>query len=1147
MNTKEMAASIIAIMMFAAIFVTTAAAFTAPNANDDRVEFEYSEGNCDGLYVNMRNCTYPDDPDVIMDTPTLRIYGEDSYDAAFPYTDPEGPFDPTNSEASGKDFVVFNPAYMPGNFLGETITIHTEDSGVIDGREKVFARQWYVPKYPEPRGKVWATQPTRYSADIVTEYTYMLLDSSNMPVAGIVGDQHATNFWLPIGATPHQIGLNSFIVDPDGRAGTGSEHEMVELIDVGDFDGDGMKDINIATRDIITIDPGRPMPYWIRFMDHAIQVKGIAGTSPSNIYAVVDIYYIGNSVLPGDQIGAENMHLAVGGQQVIAGRHGYSQTLDPRFDMPWYLEVESVGWVNDQPSVSVKVGRLLHMGETFFVDGAEYDIAMIYGPEPDEQTFETFKYITLRNPIPKLIDVTLPVLSITKQHVPKCEVMPLLPPFNDYIPPMTDGAATHIMVDDINLHDCYTGCDDLVCDNILDDSTSVLDRLLTVGPLEIRWAKEEIEPRFDTNLLEILKEPEEIWQWICINIMPNQYTEMAYPPLPDASVCRSNPTDPDTGKVQLGDFLLVSSWEAPNSCNDRMKFAYDAEDPTDIYVNEHEQDDCGVNSVRIYGEGSIDAAFPYTDPEGPFNKLSVDAPRKDFVTFNPAFMPKDYLGESITVDIGPETRDACEKVFVRQWYVPEYPEPRGKVWATQPAKPSKDIVTEYTYMLLDHATKLPIAGVPGDSHSTNFWLPIGPGLGGSGQQIGLDSFVVDPDTMHSGYLEHEMVELIDVGDFDGDGMKDINIATRDIIRIDAAGDRRFPYWIQFMDHAIEVVGIAGSSTNDIYAVVNIYYFGNDDPQQIGAQNMHLDVGGQMVIAGRHGYSQTLDPRFDMPWYLEVESIGMVEGWATVSIKVGRLLHMGETFFADGAEYDIAMIYGPDESGEFTTFKYITFRNPVPKFNPVDLDVLSIRKTPVEPCEKLPMLPPFNKWHDIVDDIGIPTCGCAPGDTIRDENDGCIDACADSVNERIVDDQPPFKSYFVEETVEERFRTNLLEILDEDTPESWDMLCMWTLPWAYTAMVYPDVDDCDCCGDDADFLVTTSGPKTPVQQLLCGDVDGSGSVNTLDVTKLFDFVTYGSPSIDELAADVDNSGSINTLDVTKLFDFVTHGSPPLNCA
>ncbi|MHC1575687.1 MAG: DUF6531 domain-containing protein [Candidatus Methanogasteraceae archaeon] len=337
--------------------------------------------------------------------------------APFPYTDPEDPFDPPNSEAR-KDFVVFKPAYMPSDFLGEQIIIDT-GAGVIEGGEKVFVRQWYEPEYPEPRGMVWTSQPTVYSADIVTEYTYMLLDSSNTPVAGISGDQHGTNFWLPIGSefggSGDQIGLDSFVVAPEQYHPEYAE--MVELVEVGDFNGDDLKDINIATRDIISVE-GRQSP--IQFMDHAIEFVDLTATSPSDVYAVVNLYYLGND--DPEQIGTE-LHLEVGGPMVVAGRHGYQNPGTPSFEMPWYLRVTSVGMVNNQPSVSVEVGRLLHMGETFFADGAEYDIAMIYGP-----TADSFRYITIRNPIPTLADVELPVLMITKEHVGPSTELPMLPP-----------------------------------------------------------------------------------------------------------------------------------------------------------------------------------------------------------------------------------------------------------------------------------------------------------------------------------------------------------------------------------------------------------------------------------------------------------------------------------------------------------------------------------------------------------------------------------------------------------------------------------------------------------------------------------------------------------------------------------------------
>jgi hypothetical protein len=333
-----------------------------------------------------------------------------------------------------------------------------------------------------------------------------------------------------------------------------------------------------------------------------------------------------------------------------------------------------------------------------------------------------------------------------------------------------------------------------------------------------------------------------------------------------------------------------------------------------------------------------------------------------------------------------------------------------------------------------------------------------------------------------------MVQLKAVGDFNGDGMKDIDITTRDTLLINHFG------WFQFLDHAIYVTDISYDSAGHVVdAVVDLYYIGNRNINEVTTDdlivaNLHLDVGGQQVIAGRHTHATGVDPSFTLPWYIEVESIGL-QG---VYLKVGRLLHMNETFFVDGAEYDIAMVYGPNADD----FKYITIRNPTPKFTDVWLDDLSILKESVGICELLPMLPPFNiDYHTIVDDIGIPhRCPGPVGDVIQDEPIG-IHWCADTVEERLVYDQYAFESYFVEETDEERFRTNLLEILDEDTTENWNMLCMWTLPDMYTAMVYPDVGDCDCCDRwhaDADFLVTTSGPKGLVMSTrLEGDVTNTG--------------------------------------------------------
>ena len=1034
MNAKQLTAPIIAIMMVAAVFVTMAAAFTAPNANDDRVEFEYSESNCDGLYVNERTC---DDAGELLTT--LRIYGEANISAAFPYDDPEGPFDPTNSESPEKDFVVFNPAYIEAHDKVDEIK-RNKRPGSANANEKIFVRQWYVPEYEEPTGRTWTHQDPVTSPDIVTEYSFMLLDMSNKPTYGYA---NITRLYLPIGSIDSQIGLESFVP----VRGTTKE-EIVEIVDIGDFDSDGLKDIDIRTYNDITVKRQQT----IEFLDHAMKVNEVYADER----VAVSIYYLGND----DQWHQRTLTVNVG-DVIVAGRGDVNVNTDPDFYNPWYIQITGIQHVSHK--AIVKVGRLLHMGETFFVDGAEYDIAMIYGPEPNDQTFETFKYITIRNPLPKCdVEVNpdcdcveLPELSIYKEVVLRCNVLPMLPPFN----------TLHTMIDDINCN--CTACPEEKCDNMLDDTSSVSDRMVfDVDALDIHWMEEDIEPRFHTNLLEILKEPEEIWQWIHIHIMPEAYTEMAYPELPDAT-----PECEDSG-----DFLLVSSWEAPNSCGDRMKFAHDAEDSSDIYVNEHNVPECGNNSVRIYGEANISAAFPYNDPEGPFNKLSEDAPRKDFVTFNPAYIAAHDLDDEIKRHVNGQgsSANANEKIFVRQWYVPEYEEPTGWTWTHQDPVTSPDIVTEYTYMLLD-TSNMPTYGY---ANITRLYLPIG---SIDSPPIGLDSFVpvryTDKD---------EIVEIVDIGDFDGDGLKDIDVRTYNEITVNRKQT------IEFLDHAMKV--------HEVYAdervAVEIFYLGNDD--QWHMKNLTVDVG-DVIVAGRGDVNVNTDPDKYDPWYIEITGIQHVSHKAIV--KVGRLLHMGETFFVDGAEYDIAMIYGPDNENEFTTFKYITIRNPLPKCDvehgcvDVELPELSIFKERVDVCDLLPILPPFNMEHKIVDDIGIPhTCPGPFGDVIQDEPIG-IDECADTVAKRIVTGQPEFKSYYAEEDTEWRFRTNLLEILDEDAdPEDWDMLCMWTLPWAYTAMVYPNVGDMTNCGPikDADFIVTTSGPAETESEPDCNPWDDPSS-------------------------------------------------------
>ena len=549
----------------------------APNSCYERVVFAYDQetGEQD-IYINDYD-----------EYNALRLYGEDeSFDAAFPYIDPEAPFDPRSEEAPQKDFITFNPAIvrMNGIFANN-----------IDSKEKVFARQWFIPYYIEPVGDVWIDDPNYYeSEDVITEYTYMFIDKHYNPTFGTPlspGGSYWTRFWMPIADNDDaQIGIDGCDIDGDGN------DDWLWLKDVGDwgsdggaYSSDGRKDIDISS-DTFEMIEGEELT----FLDHKVVVKNVqvVSGSPDSISMMVDIYYTGND--EPELIKQNFVAQIIPGEYVRAGRHT-AQSDSPDFYEPWYIQAISTGGNR----AYIQVGRLLHTAETFFVDGAEYDISMIYGPEVNDDEFTTFKYITIRNPVPEHEDITLEDLSVTKECVEDGEVIPLLPPFN----------RVHEMVDDISIpDDMLSTCTAYFPDNIgeIDDGPiygredhlmneydTIEERIISDIPaLEIFFTGKDIEPRFDTNLLEILCEEyrDESWWWLDIQTKPDFYKEFVYPELPDV----------DGGE---GDWFVTSSFIAPNSCNERVMFAYDAATGTGLYMNQGEngEDICG----DINGDGTL--------------------------------------------------------------------------------------------------------------------------------------------------------------------------------------------------------------------------------------------------------------------------------------------------------------------------------------------------------------------------------------------------------------------------------------------------------------------------------------------------------------------------------------------------------------
>ena len=73
-------------------------------------------------------------------------------------------------------------------------------------------------------------------------------------------------------------------------------------------------------------------------------------------------------------------------------------------------------------------------------------------------------------------------------------------------------------------------------------------------------------------------------------------------------------------------------------------------------------------------------------------------------------------------------------------------------------------------------------------------------------------------------------------------------------------------------------------------------------------------------------------------------------------------------------------------------------------------------------------------------------------------------------------------------------------------------------------------------------VSLSGPGE-----VCGDIDGSGSVNSSDLRLLLDHIFIGTLITNECVGDVDGSGNINILDVRLLMNHIADNAGyPLNC-
>ena len=233
----------------------------------------------------------------------------------------------------------------------------------------------------------------------------------------------------------------------------------------------------------------------------------------------------------------------------------------------------------------------------------------------------------------------------------------------------------------------------------------------TIDTEQMLYVDEDINPQYKGELKEIYNEgddyptkcgyngpkPDEWWyveQW---HTLPDMYTEFVLPEgNGDYLLTSAFTSDESYGRIlnqeKRGDAIdqIITIWDG-----NRVKFWFD---PTN-YVRDPQTNEilnkgdlkkykC-EDGLRIYGfdsEGAGDYSAidpktsmvpenkPYTDPQGPFVPQHEQAPRKDHITFDSAYMDQYHNGGENLSELykwlSIEESDAREKVFHRMWYEP---------------------------------------------------------------------------------------------------------------------------------------------------------------------------------------------------------------------------------------------------------------------------------------------------------------------------------------------------------------------------------------------------------------------------------------------------------------------------------------------
>jgi uncharacterized repeat protein (TIGR01451 family) len=1075
-----------------------------------------------------------------------------------PYSDPLGPFYPQSKEAPRKDFITFNPAIMDHNEGYDELNYVTCNGTIVQTpAEKVFKRMWYekewfkdsnmngewdivtnkgvmnwstwlaYPQWDRPVIKEWnnpslfdgspdpdyKANADIYGPAIIQEFTYMTIDSTVFATGMPLIVQAGSKILIPMAhdpADPYR-GLNSFDANGDGvRDSVRVESEKTLDLDI-DMDGvlepmdpdlielNGNESVVFVLYDGQRFgDPRLTVGQSLQFFDHVVTLDAVDEAN-GNAWAWFRI----EDNEGGGSTRGSTVDLQPG--QAKFFYRGVVKTAPATGEKPaFYVRLISADKLTN--SAVFEVGRMF--GQTYanievnqyraqkmmIVDEVFYNVVAIKAQD------DCFKYITIRQKLPK---TPIKIFGKELKTWATFEVLPEMSPYNQ----------NHEIIEDIYPIDP-------------EDPPYPIEKFgpkKPMPPLEIRYVDESIEKRYKGELKEIYNETEpeslvsEYWNLEWFWTKPWQYTEFRLP--------------------KNDRYLVTLSWLAPES--DMTLWDHQPQEPVANWTGERFKfwyEDCtgplyidrATGSIRIYGtfgEGAGDQTAtdvepgpsygyepenkPYTDPRGPFYPQHEQAPKKDFMTFNPAVMDHNegYPELDYIQCPGYIVQTPAEKVFKRMWYekewfkdlissnthgewdvviehfdgskwvfkevmtlaewnaIPDWVKITGQLRIKQSNNPSLPngspdpdfkpqadiygpaIVQEFTYMTIDSTEYA--TGMPLMVQAgSKILLPLAHYDGTPYR--GLNSFDADGNQVRDAVrVESEQTLGIDI-DLDGvqEPMdKDSKELNGNEQVVFVLGPKKLTTGttLQFFDHVVTLESV--SVMGNTYSV-QIHV---EDNEGIGARGstVDMDMGVNQVKRFYRGVVKNAASAEQPAFYVKLLSADHAS--QTARIEVGRMF--GQTH--------ANIEFNPYRAQKMMIVDQVFYNIVAVKAQDNCFKFITIRqklpKVPIKifgfelkywlPGETLPELSPFNENHEILVDVQA-GWGAKPVSQ------------ADKIGPKIP--RPPLNITYVKEDEEWRFLGELKEIYNETwnpstgiEDEYWNVEWFHTQPKQYTAFVVPD--------------------------------------------------------------------------------------------